>query len=204
MKMNRFMTRLACLGLAALLLASCAGLPEPSGNGFRLRVAVIPLRNASNVPDAGSIDTYLLIHELARSDIFEPVEPGHVREILINERTVAQEVGPPVLRALRDELGVDLVIMGVVEAHQEEKGQGVARSSMAATLMATWKATLVWAGESQVSGNDTGFVFRLGRLRTADQVARRAAADLVRQMEEVAIARKDQIIDEKISRAARR
>jgi hypothetical protein len=70
--------------------------------------------------------------------------------------------------------------------------------------MATWKATLVWAGESQVSGNDTGFVFRLGRLRTADQVARRAAADLVRQMEEVAIARKDQIIDEKISRAARR
>jgi hypothetical protein len=157
-------------------------------------VAVIPFRNASNTPDAGSIATYLFIHELMHSDIFEPVEPGYVREVLISERTLAQEVGPPALAALRERLGVDLVVLGVVEVHQEEKGAGAARSSLAATLMGTREAVLLWAGESQVSGDGTGFVFQIGRLRTADQVARRAAADLVRQMEEAAIARKDLII----------
>lgn len=188
----------------ALLLAGCAHGPQPAGNGYRLKVAVLPLRNASNVQDAGTAATYLFLHELARSDVFEPVEPGLVREILINERTVAFEAGPRVVEALRAELGVDLVVLGVVETHQEEKGQGPARSSLAATLIATWKNTLIWAGQSQVSGQDTGFVFKLGRLRTADQVARRAAARLVREMEEVAIARKDLIIDEKSTKAARR
>jgi len=188
---------------AALLLAACASLP-PSGPGMRLKVAVIPLRNASNTPDAGTIATYLLIDELARSDIFEPVEPGQVREVLISEHTVAQEVGPEVLRVLRDRLGVDLVVMGVVDGLQDEKGLGPARSSLAVTLLATRGASLVWAGEDQVSGERTGHVFGLGRLRTADQVAGQAAASLVRQMEEVTIARKDLIIDEKASQAARR
>jgi hypothetical protein len=167
-----------------------------AGYGARpaLKVAVIPFRNASGTLDAGNIATYLFIHELKRSDIFEPVEPGLVREVLINERTLPQAVGPEVMGALRQELGADLVVLGVVETHRDEKGQGPADSTLAASLLTTRGGTLLWTGESHVSALDTGHVFQIGRLRTADQVARRAAAELVRRMEEAAIARKDLIL----------
>jgi hypothetical protein len=190
------MKRLGAIALfaALALLAACAGggLHGPGGPGA-LRVAVIPLRNASNTPDAGAIVTDLIINELARSEVFEPIEPGQVRDVLISQRTLPQDVGPEVLSALREQLKADLVLIGVVESRQEEKGGAAAKAGFALTLISTRRGTVVWTGESQSAGDDHDFVLKLGRLHTADAVIRRGGASLVRQMEKTVISRKDLI-----------
>jgi len=184
----------------ALILAGCAassqnGLGHGSPGPRVLRMAVVPFKNVSGTPGAGAVVSYLFINEIATSGAFEVIEPGEVRRVLIAQRSMGGGMDAETASALREELGADLILGGVVETHRPENGlASPAASAVSVSLMATRGTRLIWGGEGYLSGDQTAWVLNIGRLHTPDSLAQRIAANLTRRMEEVVSERKDKVL----------
>ena len=147
------------------------GSPIPDPNR-RYSVAVIPFLNLSQRRNAGKILELHFVNQLLRSEALSVVEPGLVREELLEHRVV-MEAGPSLENAevlSNDEsLGVDLVLSGVVFDYQDSFG--IPKVDFSVTMIDKVSHRVVWSSRSHNTGAEGVWFFDAGMVHTAYQLA---------------------------------
>lgn len=149
------------------------------------RLAVMPFRNKSNVRRAGTAATYMFLVELFKSNRFDIVEYGEVREAIVGSRIRFRgEMDYNGTETLTDSLGVDGILVGAVEHYSD----GLDTSSppaveISARVIDSRDNKILWFDSSRFRGDEDIIVFDWGRVRSVDKAADRAISRLVRKME---------------------
>ncbi len=159
---------------------------SPSGitAGAPRRLAVLPFQNQSPRRNAGELVALALVRALAGRPEVVVLEPGVVRQTLLQARLIpAGGVSLPQADVLRLLLGADLVVSGEVLDYQDRQGAAAAPVvNFAARILDTARRQVVWSSISYGSGDDGVLFFDLGRVRTAHALADRMALGLVQTM----------------------
>jgi TolB-like protein len=138
----------------------------------RYSMAVIPFLNLSQRRNAGRIMELHFVNQLFRNESLSVVEPGLVREELLEHRVI-MEAGPSLENAeilSNDEsLGVDLVFSGVVFDYQD--AVGIPKVDFSVTMIDKENHKVVWSSRSHSTGEDGVLFFNLGMVHTAHQLA---------------------------------
>ena len=142
----------------------------------RYSVAIVPFANATDRKYAGTLIGLHFINQMVRNEHLTVVEPGLVREALLENRVIMR-AGPSLENAealSSDEtLGVDLVLSGTVFDYQDSLGTPKVEFSVNIIERSTLK--VVWASHSYNTGVDGVLFFGLGTVHTAHQLASRMA-----------------------------
>ncbi len=138
----------------------------------RYSVAVIPFLNLSQRKNAGRILELHFVNQLFRNESLSVVEPGLVRQELLEHRVV-MAAGPSLenAEALSNEesLGVDLVLSGVVFDYQD--AVGIPKVEFSVTMIEKESRRVVWSSRSRGTGEDGVLFFDLGMVHTTHQLA---------------------------------
>lgn len=139
----------------------------------QFRVVVLPFYNRSGRKFAGEIMALHFIQELLKLGNFRVVEPGVVRNQLLQFRLI-MEVGPSLTNAtdIYDLVRANLLLTGNILNYQDEQGEaGFPRVDFSATILARENRTMVLASDSYNGGDDRVHFFDFGRITTAHGVA---------------------------------
>jgi TolB-like protein len=138
----------------------------------RYSIAVIPFLNLSQRRNAGKILELHFVNQLFRNESVSVVEPGLVREKLLEHRVV-MPAGPSLENAAAlsndDSLGVDLVLSGAVFDYQD--AYGTPKVDFSVTMIEKESGRVVWSSRSHGAGNEGVLFFDLGMVHTAHQLA---------------------------------
>ncbi len=134
----------------------------------RPRIAVVPLTDLTGKVRAGEIVALRLVRELARRPDLDVVEPGVVRQALLDTRTIpARGVSLPQADLLRQFLRADLVVSGNVFVFSDGiHGVVAPEVEFSAVALDTAKRTVAWTLFSGAAGDDGVQLFERGRVRT--------------------------------------
>jgi TolB-like protein len=151
------------------------------------KIAVMPFQNKSRFRDAGKIATYMFLVELFKNQVFEPVEYGNVRKLIVDLRVRSRgELTYKNIEALSKFLGVDGVLVGTVELYSDRVGVSSAPEvAITARLLDARKNRILWYNSYQLNGEENIIVFDWGRMRSVDKVAYKVVSKLVEKMETV-------------------
>ncbi len=153
--------------------------------GENVRMAILPFDNLSSSPGAGkSMESLVLIEFLKRSPV-KIVDPGEVAAVLSKERIrIATSIPKETIRTLGAELGVGLLMMGVVHQYDMETATGAAGSGNIPVVAVTVRiidaesGDIVWASTATRRGNDREIVFGIGKIQSLNTLAETTAAEL--------------------------
>jgi hypothetical protein len=139
----------------------------------RRTVAVLPFGNQTARRDADEVVLAEVLAQLVRNGSFEVLDPGVVREQILERRLII-EGGVSIDRAMTmlELLQADLVVSGDVRTFSSQSGTGLPPAvefSMYAIDGAT--AELVWSSRSANAGEDGVFFFGAGRVRSASALS---------------------------------
>jgi hypothetical protein len=146
--------------------------PLPSEPG-PYRIAVLPFWNLSQRKHAGTIMQRHFIREFQQSANFEPVEPGVIRQMLLNARIVMSD-GISLTDAddLFGHLQVDLLLAGWVFDYEDYQGEaGETKVCFSAMLLEKQSRQVTWSSQSCRGGNHGVWFFDWGKVRTAHILA---------------------------------
>ena len=153
----------------------------PPGGSGPVRIAVLPFSDESATRHAGDILWLQVLRSLVDAGGIEVIEPGVVREVLLNARLI-QEGGPSIPQAdlLRALLQVDVVVFGEVTQYVEP-GPGTADPEIEFSLRAIDAARrqVIWSSVSHGRGDDRVFFFNVGRIATAHELAAELARAVI-------------------------
>jgi TolB-like protein len=169
------------------LFASFSTEPPPRGVESTYTVAVMPFLNESEYSYAGKIATYMFLTELFHSSAFTPVEFGEIRKFVLDQRIKTRGgVGYSDMDALMARLNVGSVLVGTIEHYPTKKESNIPpRVVISARLIDATNKKILWYNSRELDGEDDIIAFDWGRLRTADRVAYKTIAGLVKNMESV-------------------
>lgn len=180
------LNRLSDRVLDALLKSFKTSPPEKHSESL-YRIAVMPFQNKSKTRDAGMMVTYMFIVELFRNKNFVPVEYGEVRRLIIDLRLREKgEIDLKNTEAVAGSAGVDGIIVGSVDVYRE--GSGITNPSeveISARLINARKGKILWYNSSTVKGDDSVIMLDWGRILSAENIAYKAIAKLVKEMGKV-------------------
>ncbi len=144
------------------------------------RVVVLPFSNDSTTKNAGEIMSDLLILHLVEAGA-QVVEPGVVRQVLLEARQIYQE-GPsvPEMDILRVTLSADVVLFGEVQRYLE-RSPGTVQPFVDFSFKAIDTSTnqVIWTSISYSRGNAGVAFFDVGAVSTAHGLASKMAQALV-------------------------
>ncbi|MBP7147966.1 MAG: hypothetical protein KBD01_10505 [Acidobacteria bacterium] len=189
-------------GLAAFLHGERPAAPAPRAPGFRerfaprslhvqerggaaapevRRVAVLPPVNESGRRDAGEIVQLQLVRELVRMGGVDVIEPGQVRRMLLDTRTIAEGGGVSLTQTelVHDILGVDMVIAGRVSEYQQAAPGGVPAVEFTVYGIDSRLRQVTWMARSHGSGRPRLGFFGSGEVRSVHALAAELARGLV-------------------------
>jgi len=132
-------------------------------------VAVVPFFNRSDRKNAGEIAALHFVKELTKIEAFDVVEPGVVRQGLLNLRVIMEE-GVSLANAdiIFGILNVDLILSGKVLDYQDYQGaSGTPKVNFSALLIERKNRLIVWSSESYNQGDDGVLLFDWGKVNTA-------------------------------------
>jgi len=137
--------------------------------GKKYAVAVIPFFNRSDRKNAGEITALHFVKELTRIEAFDVVEPGVVRQGLLNLRVIMEEgVSLANANIIFGILDVDLILSGKVLDYQDYQGpSGVPKVNFSVLLIERENRLIVWSSESYNQGDDGVVLFDWGKVNTA-------------------------------------
>lgn len=147
-------------------------------------VAVVPFFNESTSRNAGDIVMLHLVKELVRSGRFSVLEPGLVRQQMLNVRVIMDE-GISLNQAdmLSNYFDADLVINGKVEDYFDYQGPaGTPRVDFSVLAIDKNSRKVVWTSRSRNDGNDRVIFFDCGNVTTGDGLVSEMARSLVVKM----------------------
>lgn len=154
--------------------------PDPNRPAV-IRVAVIPFENVSNDANAtdrlsGALLTYLL-----HTQVVGVVDPTLVEQQLFNMKIrKASEITLKVAAELKQNLGVDAIILGRITAYQVDNSGGDSIPVIAVTARMLDLDTLgiMWSSSIVRKGNDKAILFDVGRIDTLSDLNQLVANDL--------------------------
>lgn len=169
------------------LLASFSISPPHKEKEFTHRIAVIPFQNSSKHKDAGKIVTYMFLAELFKNKIFEPVEYGDIRRMIVDLRIKHEgELDYKSIESLAKSLDVDGILVGTVELYSEGLDtSSPPEAAIYARLIDTRKNRILWCDGYQLRGDEKVIAFDWGRIRSVDNVAYKVVQKLIEKMETV-------------------
>ena len=132
-------------------------------------VAVVPFFNKSDRKNGGEITALHFVEELTRIEAFDVVEPGVVRQGLLNLRVIMEEgvslVNANIIFGLLD---ADLILSGKVLDYQDYQGaSGTPKVNFSVILIERKNRLIVWSSESYNQGDDGVFFFDRGKVNAA-------------------------------------
>jgi len=135
----------------------------------QFRIVVLPFYNLSGRKYAGEIMALRFIQELRKLRNFHVVEPGVVRNGLLQFRLI-MEGGVSFANAdvVFDVLGANLVLTGKTINYWDEQGEaGAPNVVFSATILDKKNRLVVLASDSYNAGDDRVMFFDFGKIRTA-------------------------------------
>ncbi len=149
-----------------------------------MSVAVLPFRNESTRRNAGEILAHHFIRELSNAGKFDVVEPGEVRQVLLQSRTIMEGgLSLPQADILRAALNVDLVVTGIVTEYQDYVGGwGNPKVEFSARVFDMKTRQIVWSSASYNQGDDGVYFFNRGKVNTAHGMASEMVRSVVEKM----------------------
>ncbi len=197
--MDRHTTRRTCpavgitVALLLVLLSGCGPSkikPFVSANlnaGAEVKMAILPFDNLSNTQGAGkSMENLALIEFLKRSSI-KVVDPGEVSAALSKERIrLATSIPKETIRTLGTDLGVGLLMMGIVHQYEMQTASGASGSGNVPVIAVTLRiidaesGDIVWACTATRRGNDREIVFGIGKIQSLNALAEETAVELAK------------------------
>jgi TolB-like protein len=139
----------------------------------KYRVAVAPFFNRSERKYAGEILVLHFIRQLKGFENFEVIEPGMVRQELLNSRIIMQDgISLADADALFAGLNADLLVSGRVMDYQDYQGAwGKPKVDFSSMVIERKSREVVWSSDSHNEGDDRVFFFDWGRVNTAHAMA---------------------------------
>ena len=152
--------------------------------GRRYSIAVLPVVNHSFRKNAGELLAGVLIEQLTKTEGFEVLEPGMVRDELLRYRVVAPEgASLDAADLLFDKLNVDLLLTGKVMDYDDTRGTGgVPQVTFFVQVIERQSKEVVWASHSTNLGSEGVFFFNVGEVTTAHALALMMAENVVQRM----------------------
>lgn len=151
----------------------------------RYTIAVVPFTNKSVRRSAGDLIALQFVEQLVTSGDFEVVEPGVVRQDLLNMRLVAPEgISLADIDVLFNLLDTDLVLIGTdLEYQDPQGGTGTPKVEFSTFLIDRTSRRIIWSSGSRNEGDDYIYAFDWGKVYTAHELASRMAAKTVQKMQ---------------------
>jgi TolB-like protein len=136
-------------------------------------LAILPFFNASETPRAGEFIALQFVRQLRAFERFSLLEPGIVREALLNYRIIMDDgLSNAQAELLFDKLNVDLILTGKIFDYQDYRGPlGTPKVDFSSMLLERKSQEVVWSCESHHVGNDGVFFFDWGKINTAHRMA---------------------------------
>ena len=147
-------------------------------------VAVLPFFNESSRRSAGEVLMLQFVRALRNRDRFEAIEPGVVRQHLLNMRTVMDQGvsladAGPIFR----ELNADLILSGrVLDFDELEQAGAAPRVDFSLEVIERRSGRTVWSAKSQHRGDEDVLLFDWKRVSTANVLAERMVSGVVEKM----------------------
>lgn len=154
--------------------------------GRRYRVAVVPFWNLSERKHAGEIVALHFVRQMLDLDNFDVVEPGEVRETLLETRIMLDD-GLSLANAdvVFSRLNADLILTGRVFDYLDYQGPwGNPRVGFSTLLYERKSREAVWSSKSANAGDDGVFFFDMGKVNTAHAMAAEMVYHVVNMMVE--------------------
>jgi PBP1b-binding outer membrane lipoprotein LpoB len=173
-----------------LLFAGCAksSLRPYASSDFKAgKMAILPFDNLSTAQGAAKAMENLVLVEFLKLPHLTIVEPGEVAAALSLARVrLATNIPRETIIKLGQDLGVDLLMVGVVHEHDVKRFSGAGGSgeipvvSLSLRILETQTGNIVWAANANRAGNDRETVFGMGRVRSINELAANTATELAR------------------------
>lgn len=150
-------------------------------------VAVAPFLNVDVRKNAGDVVALHFIKQLSRYENLRVVEPGLVRQLLLDYRIIMEE-GPSLassdILTSKKQLGfgVNLVLFGKVFDYQE--GPGMSKVDFSVQVFDGDKREIIWTSRSYGAGNDGVYFFDLGSTPSAHGLTSGMTKVVVEMLEE--------------------
>ena len=146
-------------------------------------IAVLPFLNESPRRDAGEAVALQFVRQLVTSGDFVVLEPGVVRESMLEQRIIMDGgVSLEQARLVQDQLGADLVLGGVVSHLDDQAGPGGPSAEFSAYVLERASGLVVWSSTSRARGDDRVWLFDHGRVSTASALVCGLTQDIVAVM----------------------
>lgn len=153
------------------------------GGDRPVTVAVVPFQNIGMRKYAGSLMELHFVNRLAQVENVRVIEPGVMREVLLQQRVIMQEgVSGPQADLLFSMLDVDFLITGSVAEYQDAELPGGSNVGFSVLAFDGKSRQVVWSSRSDNRGNDGVFFFNLGEVETAAEMASRMVWSVVERM----------------------
>ena len=143
---------------------------DPAG---KYRLAVIPFYNISERKYGGDIIALQFIQGLKKYDNFYVIEPGIVRQTLLDVRIIMGDgISFSDADLLFRRLDADLILSGRIMDYQDYQGPaGRPIVDFSAQIMERKSREVVWAIQSYNQGDDRVYFFDWGKVNTAHAMA---------------------------------
>jgi hypothetical protein len=152
--------------------------------GRTYRVAIVPFFNLSDRNRAGDFIALIFARALGAYDNFMVVEPGTVRQQLLDMRIIMPS-GISLANAdlVFDRLDADLILNGEVLDYQDYQGAGgQPKVDFSAQIIERKSRQVVWTIKSHNTGHDGVGFFGMGKANTAHELARQMVAMAVEEI----------------------
>lgn len=173
-----------------LLVAGCAksSLQPYASSDFKAgKMAILPFDNLSAAQGAAKTMENLVLVEFLRLPLFTIVEPGEVSAALSEARVrLATNMPKETVIKLGKDLGVDLLMLGVVHEHEMKRFSGAGGGgespvvAVSVRILETQTGRIVWAANVNRTGNDRETVFGVGKIQSINELAAQIAIELAR------------------------
>jgi TolB-like protein len=137
------------------------------------RIAILPFDNLSDEINAGERVTHVFIASLHKERVVQILELGEVERFLIRNRIRStSQIDLGLLSALGRELGVDAVLLGIVDeyGYRIMSGELIPVVGITIRMLDTKTGKIMLAASYSRSGMDSETVFTLGRIRSVTQL----------------------------------
>ena len=153
--------------------------------GDRIPVlAVLPFINQSTRKNAGEMAVLHLVKQLFDSGRFLVIEPGEVRNRMLQMRLIMEDgVALPQVDLMSRAMQVDYLVTGKVFEYQDYVGAvGSPKVDFSLQVIEGTEKKVVWSSKSYNEGNDGVFFYDWGRTYTASALAQRMTRAVVGRM----------------------
>jgi hypothetical protein len=136
-------------------------------------VTVMPFFNKSSRKYAGEILALHFIRELTRYPMFNVIEPGLVREELLQYRVIMEDgVSLADAEIVFGMLKTDLLLSGNVNDYEDHQGSfGAPIVDFSVLMLDRESRKAVWAVDAHYTGDDRVYFFDFGKVTTASGLA---------------------------------